>query len=190
MAQLDEVFGGKPAADQVVRSDEGVVALVAEAIDQNVRHTLVAQPAHRRVLEKATRHDDAVDPAGVQALQVRALAGRAAIGIAEQNVVAAWRGRVFDAAEERGEKGIGDVGDDDCQYQRLAELEPAGDAVGLVLGFAQQRLDPLPGRWGNAQLGVAVGHPRDGGGVDPGAGGQLFERYRHRNLIDNPFTRA
>ncbi len=60
------------------------------------------------------------------------------------------------------------------QYQRLAELEPAGDAVGLVLGLAQQRLDPLPGRWGDPQTGVVVRDPRDRGGVDVGAGAQFL----------------
>jgi len=151
----------------------------------------MAQPAYGRILEKAAGHDDAVDPAGVKALEVRALACRAAVGIAEQDVVAVRRGGVFHAAEKGGEKGIGDVRDDDRQHQRLAQLEPTGDAVGPVLGFAQQCFDPQPRRWGDPQLGVVVGHPRDGGGVDLGARGQLLERYRHRHvLIDKPFTRA
>src|SRR6202022_4820087 len=33
-AELDEVLGGDPAADQVIRSDERVVALVTEAVDR------------------------------------------------------------------------------------------------------------------------------------------------------------
>ncbi len=191
MAELDEVFGSQAAADQIVRSDERVVALVAEAVDKHVRDALVPQPAHGRILEKAAGHDDAIDPPGVQALQVRALAGRAAVGIAEQDVVATRRGGVFHAAEEGGEERIGDVRDDDRQHQRLSELQPAGDPVGPVFGFAQQRLDPLPGRRSDAQVRVVVGHSGDGGGVDLGASGQLLERYRHLHvLIDKPFTRA
>ena len=151
----------------------------------------MAQPANGRILEKAAGHDDAIDPACMQTLQVRALARRAAVGIAEQHVVATRRGGILHAAEEGGEEGIGHVRDDDRQHQGLAELEPAGDAVGSIFGFAQQRFDPLPGRRGDAQVRVVVGDPRDGGGMDPGTSGQLLERYRHRQVvIDKPFTRA
>ena len=89
VAELDEVGGGDPPADQVVGAHERIVILVAEPIDQDVGDVLVAQPAHGGILEEAARQDDAVDPPGLQAQQMGALPLRAAIGIAEQDVVAA-----------------------------------------------------------------------------------------------------
>src|SRR5213078_71821 len=101
------MLGSQPPAYQVVRADEGVLCLVAESVDQHIGNRLVAQPAHGWILQIATGQDDAVHAAGVQAEQVRPLAFRAAVRIAEQYVVAAGRGAILDASKEGSEERIG-----------------------------------------------------------------------------------
>ena len=143
---------------------------------------LAAEIANARILEEAAGDDDPVDAAGLEALQMRSLTVRQAVGVAEEDVEAAWGSDVLDAAEQGGEEGVGDVGDDHGEHVRLAQLQPASDPVGLVAGLAQQRLDARPGAGGDPQARIVVRHPRDGGRVDVGAGRQLLERHRHMGL--------
>src|ERR1700686_5067924 len=84
--ELDEMGGGETASDQVVRPDEGVLAVVAEAIDQDVWNLLLAQVAHARVSEEAARQDNTVNATRLQALQVGPLPLGGSIRVAEQHV--------------------------------------------------------------------------------------------------------
>ena len=143
--EFEQVLGGELAAEKIVGADERVLALVAEPVDQHVGTLLPAQLADARILEEAAGHDDAVDAARLQALQMRSLTVRKPVRVAEQDVEAA-RGRgVLDAAEQGGEERVGDVRDDHGEHLGLAQLQPAGDPVGLVPGLAEERLDPLRG---------------------------------------------
>ena len=179
MAELDQVPGGEPGAGHVVGADERVHPLLAVAVHEDIRGALVAERAHGRVLQEAAGQDDAVDPARRQGLQVGTLAVWAAVGVAEQDLVAARRGRVLDAAEKRAEERVGDVGDDHREDQGLAELQAAGDAVGSVLGLAEQGLDAGAGGGCDAQARVVVDHPRHRRRVDFRHRRQLFEGHRH-----------
>ena len=171
--------GGKLAAEEVIRADEWVLALVAESVDEHKWALLTAEVANARILQETARDDDPVDAARLEALQVRSLAVRQAIGIAEEDVEAAWSGDVLDPAEQRREEGVGHVGDDDGEHVGLAQLQPASDPIGLVAGLAEQRLDARTGAGRDPQARIVVRHPRDGGGMDVGAGRQLLERHRH-----------
>ena len=191
MTELDEVAGRNPGTEQVVGAHERILALVTEAVDEHVRDPLVAQPADRRVLEHAARQDDAVHPPRMQALQVRALPIRAAVRIAEQDVVAPAQRAVLDPTKKRGEEGVGDIGDHHRQDKGLSQLQATGDPVRPVFGFAQQRLDPLTGIRRDPQAGIVIRDPRDGGGMDLGLLGQLLQCDRHtRSLIDKAFVGA
>src|SRR5207302_9375954 len=119
VTQAVEVLGGDLRAHDVIRADERIEAVVAEAVDEHVRDPLLTQPANGWVAQKRAGQDDAVDPPRSEAGQVRALPVRAAIRIAEHDVVAAWRGAIFDPSKEGSEEGIRHVRDDDCQGQRL-----------------------------------------------------------------------
>ena len=180
VTQAIEVLGGDLRAHDVVRPDEGIEAIVAEAVDEHVGDTLLAQPANGWVAQKGAGQDDAVHSPRREARQVRALPVGAAVRIAEHDVVAAWRGAVFDSAKEGGEERIRHVRDDDRQGERLLQLEAAGDPVRAVFGLAEQRLDPAAGRRGDAQAGIVIGHPGDGRGMDADPIGELLQRDGHR----------
>ena len=192
VAEADQVLGGEGGAHHVIGADERVYAFLAEPVDEHVRRALVAQPRHGWVLQKRAGQDHAVDPAGRQAVQVSALALGDAVGVAEEHLVATRRRAVLDAAEQGSEEWVRNVWDDHSQHQCLAQLQPAGDAVGSILGLTEKGFDSSPSRHCDTQSGVVVGDARHGRGVHIGPGRELFERYRHgsQDCIDIRFARA
>ena len=70
VTQAVEVLGGDLRAHDVIRADERIEAVVAEAVDEHVRDPLLTQPANGWVAQKRAGQDDAVDPPRGQARQV------------------------------------------------------------------------------------------------------------------------
>ena len=102
------------------------------------------------------------------------LASRILVRIAEEDAVAGLARDVFDATNDLGVEGVGDVGDDDAEGVGLSGFEAAGDGIREVVerghGIEDALLSLRPHR------GRSVDHRGDRGDGDVGQHGDVAHR--------------
>ena len=164
----------------VVGRDRRGVDALGEAVDQDDRHAAAAQPvvallAGGGVGVQAGDEDDAVDGVLEQHLDVLVLGGAAGGLGAQQRRVPALGEHRLDDLRERGEHGVGQLGDD--------EADEAGGAGAQLLGsLVAEHVEG--GQHGLPRLGrhavLAVEDPRHRGRADAGLLGQVRQSGAHR----------
>ena len=95
-------------------------------------------------------------------------------GLAEHDRVIILRGHVFDALDHRGEKILGEAGQDDADGESLFLFEIDGRLVWFVVQLAGQLLHPHPCSQTDAV--VIMEGPGDGGHRNLELAGDLFKR--------------
>ena len=163
-----------PAASSGVM--EGTSIAVGAAVDHHHRHALAPQLGEQRVVDQRGGHDQPLDLARAQQLDLGVLALGVVVGVDDQAAVAGRLEDVLDAAHDRREERVGQVGDDQADGAGLRGLQPAGDRVGPV-AQALGHLDHPPGGVGVDQsTRRGVEGARRGRRVDPGGVRDVPER--------------
>ena len=144
---------------------DGHVEVLGLPVDHDHRHAAGGRLVQERVVEQGGGDDEAVDLAGLHRREVGGRARGVVVGVGGEDGVAAVGQRVLDAADDRREQRVGQVGDQHAHRLRPAGLQAAGDRVDLV---AQGRGD--------------LAHARDRGRPDEAAGG-LVQRAGGRGGV-------
>ncbi|MDT4818133.1 hypothetical protein FQZ97_512220 [compost metagenome] len=115
------------------------------AVDQHGGNAQAAQLGGERVVLVGTgrHHDEPVDAALGQHLQVHALAPGLVVGVAQHQRVAGAEAAVFHDAHDLGEVGVRAVGNEHSQRRGGVALEAARHRVGHVAQLADRQLDAL-----------------------------------------------
>ncbi len=168
------------AATSVVGHDRRQAAAGRRRVDEDRRQGSVRQPLALARPDRARRHDQPVDPALDQQVEVRRLALRVLVGVAEEDRVALADRGVLDGLDELREVRVLDVGDDQSEGEGRAALERAGDVGRPEAEVARGRLDAGVRR--RARPPDAGQDPADGGGRHAGPAGDVGDGGRHRRV--------
>ena len=119
---------------------------------------------------------------GQRCRRVRRFLRRVLVGVAQHHVVALALGDVLDAADQRGEERVLDVGDDHGPQVRAGLAQVAGDAVRAVAELGDRGADLL----GQLRIHVAppAQHPRDGGRRHAGSTRDVVDRRHPRSPLE------
>lgn len=142
------------------------------AVDQHGRHAQAVELLGQRVAVVGAaagagrHHDQPVDAALGQHLQVHALAARLVVGVAQHQRVARAEASVFHDAHDLREIRVGAVGDEHAQRRGGVALQAARHRVGHVAQLADDQLHALAHL--GADVAGVVDHVRHGGHGNPG----------------------
>jgi hypothetical protein len=111
VSERHEVLDRQLHPTGVVRSHRGDLEPVHLPVDQDHPDALLVQRGEQRMVEQCGRHDQALDLSRAQRADLRVLATQVVVGAHDQGAVAGGVQHVLDAAHDRREERVGQVGD-------------------------------------------------------------------------------
>ncbi len=169
MPETGEMANGGVNAGGVVEKNGAGLGIVELELGKNDGNAAVHELIEHGFFFAEGHHGHAVDLALQHAARAGGQDGGIAVGGADQNLVAARDGDLFEALDQLGEEGIGDVFDDDAEQAAAAGDQGARVGVGQVV----ELLDGLPDAFAEAVADQrrAVHGSGDRGDGDFGHGG-------------------
>ena len=137
-------------------------------------------------------HGDAVNLALQHAADTAAEHDRVAVGGADENLISVGDGDLFEALDQLGEEGIGDVLNDDAENAAAPGDERAGMGVGKIVelldclpdAFAEALADQRRAIHGSGDRGDGdLGYGSDSTNVGKFAGGLTLRFARHQPIL-------
>ena len=167
--------GGELAALTVVCADDGdVVSEVAVKGDDGQVNVLVAFD-----MQGVCTDDQAIHRVAAQHLEKGELSVLLLAGGTDHRLVSEIVKGDLDCVQQGGEKGMGDIGDDDADEIRAIEREVAPHVARYVLKLLDGGFD-LCSR-GVGDVSFVVDHERNGTGADAGEPSNIFDLCHGRN---------
>ena len=111
---------------------EQILATARLAVDEDDRHTRVAQARERREVVGRRGHQHAVDPLLLEEIEVGRLAVQALVAAAEQHRHALLRGARLGAPRDLGEERVADVEHDEADAAAAPGAQLPGGVVADV----------------------------------------------------------
>lgn len=142
MAQSEQVFGHLPCRAMIVQADGGVGALRKHfaSVDQ-WRKVDAALFDPERI--EGTQLNDAVGLVGIHQFSKFTLDRLLPLSVAQQNPVAGCMRGLLRAADNPGEKAVGNMRDQDDQVSGLARPELDRHEVGPIACLFHSRVDAI-----------------------------------------------
>jgi len=161
MAELGEMADGLVNAGGIVEKDGAYVGVVEFELGQNNGNPAVYELVERRFFFSEGHHGDAIDFALKHAARTSGEHLRTVVRGADENLVAAGDGDLFEALDQIGEEGIGDVLNDDAEEATAAGNQRSSVGIGKVIQLLDCAPDALAEAFANQWR--AIDSSGDGG---------------------------
>src|ERR1700692_1602036 len=134
MTELVDMLEAGVTASLIVH-DHGADAIIRQitANDDGGKGVLQELEQNSALLEEPVGHDDeALDPALQQQFEIPLELFAVIMGVHDEGQVTSGVESLFDAAEDQGAEGIGEIKDQDSDGAAVAAAQRAGGGIGVV----------------------------------------------------------
>src|SRR5271154_6332034 len=146
MADTDEVLDQSPRAIGVIANDQIAIGVGQRPIDQDEGKTASQQGEYVRPRPIAGgRQHKAFYAMSDEVFDVFALQAEITLAVAEENPVARLARRALRPPDDRSEKRVHYIGNDEADRLRLLRKKTAGDPIRHIVERLDRLLDPPPG---------------------------------------------